>query len=192
MASLLELRKEAEKLGIENYAQYSKSELQALVEKAKETNSEVEEISAEEATDVIEVAAEEVSAEEAEEVEEKEEAGEVEEISAEEATSLDKEQKQKKSKTKKEPKEKKEPKVKKEKKVKEPKEKKPKMVYVYKYTPKGDKPEKMGEKTSIIYDELLNSNESCYKIAKKLETYFSFVDKVAQTYFNVEKNQVEG
>ena len=36
MASLLELRKEAEKLGIENYAQYSKSELQALVEKAKE------------------------------------------------------------------------------------------------------------------------------------------------------------
>lgn len=183
MASLLELRKEAEKLGIENYAQYSKVELQKKVDEKKNSASEAEEVP----DTVVEVAAEEVDPTEVEEVTQKEQSDEVEEISAEEAEKLNADQTEKPKRGRKSSKEKKEKEVREK---KEPKEKKPKMVFQYKYTPKKEKPEKIGEKTSLIYDELVKSNESCYSIAKKLGTYFSFVDKVVQTYFDMEKIQV--
>lgn len=186
MASLLELRKEAEKLGIEDYAQYSKVELQKKVDEKKNSVPQTEEIP----DSVVEVAAEEVDPTDAEEVVQKEQSDEVEEISAEEAEKLNADQTEKPKrgrKSSKTPKEKKEKKVREK---KEPKEKKPKMIFQYKYTPKKEKPEKIGEKTSLIYDELVKSNESCYSIAKKLGTYFSFVDKVVQTYFDMEKIQV--
>ena len=172
MASLLELRKEAEKLGIEDYAQYSKVELQKKVDEKKNSASEAEEVP----DTVVEVAAEEVDPTEVEEVTQKEQSDEVEEISAEEAEKLNADQTEKPKRGRKS--------------SKTPKEKKPKMVFQYKYTPKKEKPEKIGEKTSLIYDELVKSNESCYSIAKKLGTYFSFVDKVVQTYFDMEKIQV--
>ena len=183
MASLLELRKEAEKLGIENYAQYSKVELQKKVDEKKNSASEAEEVP----DTVVEVAAEEVDPTEVEEVTQKEQSDEVEEISAEEAEKLNADQTEKPKRGRKSSKEKKEKEVREK---SAPKEKKPKMVFQYKYTPKKEKPEKIGEKTSLIYDELVKSNESCYSIAKKLGTYFSFVDKVVQTYFDMEKIQV--
>ena len=76
MKSLLELRKEAQTLGIENFAKYSKEELAAVIEQKKAG------ITVAQDPELI------VSEEEAQDLAEKEAAGEVETISAEDAGEL--------------------------------------------------------------------------------------------------------
>lgn len=193
MASLLELRRKAESLGIQDYGKYSKQELAEMIDKMESEKKEGE-------STVVEVAAEEVKEEEKAIVAEKEEAGEVEEISAEEAADL--KPTGEKKKTKKElaaekraekeaaKKAKEEEKAEREAKKAQKKEKQPRVKMIFTYKPKGEKPEKLGDKSNKAYDELLTSNESCYQVAKKVGTYFSVVDKVISKYFDVEQKEV--
>lgn len=193
MASLLELRRKAESLGIQDYGKYSKQELAEMIDKMESEKKEGE-------STVVEVAAEEAKEEEKAIVAEKEEAGEVEEISAEEAADL--KPTGEKKKTKKElaaekraekeaaKKAKEEEKAEREAKKAQKKEKQPRVKTIFTYKPKGEKPEKLGDKSSKAYDELLTSNESCYQVAKKVGTYFSVVDKVISKYFDVEQKEV--
>lgn len=190
MASLLELRRKAESLGIQDYGKYSKQELAEMIDKMESEKKEGE-------STVVEVAAEEAKEEEKAIVAEKEEAGEVEEISAEEAADL--KPTGEKKKTKKElaaekraekEEEKAKKKAEREAKKAQKKEKQPRVKTIFTYKPKGEKPEKLGDKSSKAYDELLTSNESCYQVAKKVGTYFSVVDKVISKYFDVEQKEV--
>lgn len=197
METLLELRKKAQKLGIEDYASYSKEDLCKKIAEM-EQNSEATTEAQEEADEKA--------------VKEKIEKGEVQEISAKEAEKLEKDQKLKKSrgaKAKKaeteeteeeSPKEEtKEPsKAEKaamkaaEKRKKEAKKAKKtkKVSYIYTYTARSKKPKDLGPTSSKVYDELIQSNESVYKIAKKMGTYFSIVDRIASKYFDVTKQEV--
>lgn len=190
MASLLELRRKAESLGIQDYGKFSKQELAEMIDKMESEKKEGE-------STVVEVAAEEAKEEEKAIVAEKEEAGEVEEISAEEAADL--KPTGEKKKTKKElvaekrvekEEEKAKKKAEREAKKAQKKEKQPRVKMIFTYKPKGEKPEKLGDKSSRAYDELLKSNESCYQVAKKVGTYFSVVDKVISKYFDVEQKEV--
>lgn len=190
MASLLELRRKAESLGIQDYGKFSKQELAEMIDKMESEKNGGE-------STVVEVAAEEAAEEEKAIVAEKEEAGEVEEISAEEAADL--KPTGEKKKTKKElaaekraekEEEKAKKKVEREAKKAQKKEKQPRVKMIFTYKPKGEKPEKLGDKSSRAYDELLKSNESCYQVAKKVGTYFSVVDKVISKYFDVEQKEV--
>ena len=142
MASLLELRRKAESLGIQDYGKYSKQELAEMIDKMESEKKEGE-------STVVEVAAEEAKEEE----------------------------KAKK-------------KAEREAKKAQKKEKQPRVKMIFTYKPKGEKPEKLGDKSSRAYDELLKSNESCYQVAKKVGTYFSVVDKVISKYFDVEQKEV--
>ena len=142
MASLLELRRKAESLGIQDYGKYSKQELAEMIDKMESEKKEGE-------STVVEVAAEEAKEEE----------------------------KAKK-------------KAEREAKKAQKKEKQPRVKTIFTYKPKGEKPEKLGDKSSKAYDELLTSNESCYQVAKKVGTYFSVVDKVISKYFDVEQKEV--
>ena len=187
MASLLELRRKAESLGIQDYGKYSKQELAEMIDKMESEKKEGE-------STVVEVAAEEA----------KEEAGEVEEISAEEAADLKPTGEKKKTKKelaaekraekeaakKAKEEEKAKKKAEREAKKAQKKEKQPRVKTIFTYKPKGEKPEKLGDKSSKAYDELLTSNESCYQVAKKVGTYFSVVDKVISKYFDVEQKEV--
>ena len=190
MASLLELRRKAESLGIQDYGKYSKQELAEMIDKMESEKKEGE-------STVVEVAAEEAKEEEKAIVAEKEEAGEVEEISAEEAADLKPTGEKKKTKKelaaeKRAEKEaaKKAKEEEKAKKKAQKKKKQPRVKMIFTYKPKGEKPEKLGDKSSRAYDELLKSNESCYQVAKKVGTYFSVVDKVISKYFDVEQKEV--
>lgn len=182
METLFTLRKKAQALGIEDYAQYSKEELKAKI-------AEVESGVIQDKSDPTEEA----------EVAKKVEKKEVEEISAETAAELDKNQsnlKQAKKKAAKKVEKKevpaKEKPVKKEVK-KEPKEKKisskRSSKTIYKYTLKSEeKPEIKGDMTSKIYDKIMEGEGlSPYAISKELGTYFSVVDRVIKKYFDVEK-----
>lgn len=52
--------------------------------------------------------------------------------------------------------------------------------------PKGEKPEKMSDISSKIYDELLkNDGRSFYQISKELSTYYTVVKHVCDKYFDV-------
>lgn len=194
METLLELRKKAQKLGIEDYASYSKEDLRKKIAEM-EQNSEATTEAQEEADEKA--------------VKEKIEKGEVQEISAKEAEKLEKDQKLKKSRgakakkaeTEEEPpkEETKEPsKAEKaamkaaEKRKKEAKKAKKtkKVSYIYTYTARSKKPKDLGPTSSKVYDELIQSNESVYKIAKKMGTYFSIVDRIASKYFDVTKQEV--
>lgn len=196
MASLLELRRKAESLGIQDYGKLSKQELAEMIDKMESEKNGGE-------STVVEVAAEEAAAEEKAIVAEKEEAGEVEEISAEEAADLKPTGEKKKTRkelaaekraekeaAKKAAEEKAKKKAEREAKKAQKKEKQPRVKMIFTYKPKGEKPEKLGDKSSRAYDELLKSNESCYQVAKKVGTYFSVVDKVISKYFDVEQKEV--
>lgn len=197
MASLLELRRKAESLGIQDYGKFSKQELAEMIDKMESEKKEGE-------STVVEVAAEEAKEEEKAIVAEKEEAGEVEEISAEEAVDLKPTGEKKKTKKelaaekraekeaakKAKEEEKAKKKAEREAKKAQKKEKQPRVKTIFTYKPKGEKPEKLGDKSSKAYDELLTSNESCYQVAKKVGTYFSVVDKVISKYFDVEQKEV--
>lgn len=222
MASLLELRKKAEALGLKDYGKYSKQELADLVAKAEQGPT------------VVEVATEEAPLEEKELVEAKEAAGEVNEISAETAKAEKIRKVKEKAAAAKEKMAKKEASIeeaakevasegseaelkkvakeiredvpdgealaaeeaakaeKKEKRKAAAKEKRRKKTKtIYKYTPKEkEKPTSLGDKSSLAYDELLVSDESPYQISKKIDTYYSVVDKVIVKYFDVEKQEV--
>lgn len=192
METLFTLRKKAQALGIEDYAQYSKEELKAKI-------AEVESGVTQDKSDPIEEA----------EVAKKVEKKEVEEISAETAAELDKDQSnltqaKKKAAKKAETKEEAEAEVEKkkapakEKPVKKEVEKEPKTkrepskkrsMITYKYTPKSDeKPEIKGDMTSKIYEKIMEGEGlPPYTISKELGTYFSVVDRVIKKYFDVEK-----
>lgn len=190
METLFTLRKKAQALGIEDYAQYSKEELKAKI-------AEVESGVTQDKSDPTEEA----------EVAKKVEKKEVEEISAETAAELDKDQsnlKQAKKKAAKKVETKEEAEVEKkkapakEKPVKKEVEKEPKTkrepskkrsMTAYKYTPKSDeKPEIKGDMTSKIYEKIMEGEGlSPYAISKELGTYFSVVDRVIKKYFDVEK-----
>ena len=169
--SLLVLRKKANELGIPNYAKYSKEELAKLIEQKEagiSTYTDPEMIASDE-----DVAAEEqMVAEHAATVEE----------DAEEPRPED--EKKRKEAKKKEPKEK-APKAKKEPKEKAPKApREPKVKLNVK--PKGEKPEKMSDISSKIYDELLkNDGRSFYQISKELSTYYTVVKHVCEKFFDV-------
>lgn len=173
--SLLLLRKEANELGIQNYAKYSRDELEKLIEQKKAGITTV--------TDEAMIASDEDVANEQQMVEEHAK------TVAEDAEDPDLEVAKKEKAAAKEAK-KAEKAAKKEKATKEPKEKKsraPKVVLNVK--PKGEKPEGLSEISSKIYDELLkNDGRSFYQIAKACSTYYTVVKHVCDKHFEaVEK-----
>lgn len=168
--SLLVLRKKANELGIPNYAKYSKEELAKLIEQKEagiSTYTDPEMIASDE-----DVAAEEQMV--------AEHAATVEEDAEEPRPEDEKERKEaKKEEKKKTPKAKKEPKEKAPKAPREPKVK-------LNVKPKGEKPEKMSDISSKIYDELLkNDGRSFYQISKELSTYYTVVKHVCEKFFDV-------
>lgn len=171
--SLLVLRKKANELGIPNYAKYSKEELAKLIEQKEagiSTYTDPEMIASDE-----DVAAEEqMVAEHAATVEE-----DAEEPRPEDEKKRKEAKKEEKKNAKKAPKAKKEPK---EKAPKAPRESKVKLNV----KPKGEKPEKMSDISSKIYDELLkNDGRSFYQISKELSTYYTVVKHVCEKFFDV-------
>lgn len=171
--SLLVLRKKANELGIPNYAKYSKEELAKLIEQKEagiSTYTDPEMIASDE-----DVAAEEqMVAEHAATVEE-----DAEEPRPEDEKKRKEAKKEEKKVAKKAPKAKKEPKEKAPKAPREPKVK-------LNVKPKGEKPEKMSDISSKIYDELLkNDGRSFYQISKELSTYYTVVKHVCEKFFDV-------
>lgn len=171
--SLLVLRKKANELGIPNYAKYSKEELAKLIEQKEagiSTYTDPEMIASDE-----DVAAEEqMVAEHAATVEE-----DAEEPRPEDEKKRKEAKKEEKKNAKKAPKAKKEPKEKAPKAPREPKVK-------LNVKPKGEKPEKMSDISSKIYDELLkNDGRSFYQISKELSTYYTVVKYVCEKFFDV-------
>lgn len=171
--SLLVLRKKANELGIPNYAKYSKEELAKLIEQKEagiSTYTDPEMIVSDE-----DVAAEEqMVAEHAATVEE-----DAEEPRPEDEKKRKEAKKEEKKNAKKAPKAKKEPKEKAPKAPREPKVK-------LNVKPKGEKPEKMSDISSKIYDELLkNDGRSFYQISKELSTYYTVVKHVCEKFFDV-------
>lgn len=171
--SLLVLRKKANELGIPNYAKYSKEELAKLIEQKEagiSTYTDPEMIASDE-----DVAAEEqMVAEHAATVEE-----DAEEPRPEDEKKRKEAKKEEKKNAKKAPKAKKEPKEKVPKAPREPKVK-------LNVKPKGEKPEKMSDISSKIYDELLkNDGRSFYQISKELSTYYTVVKHVCEKFFDV-------
>lgn len=171
--SLLVLRKKANELGIPNYAKYSKEELAKLIEQKEagiSTYTDPEMIASDE-----DVAAEEqMVAEHAATVEE-----DAEEPRPEDEKKRKEAKKEEKKNAKKAPKVKKEPKEKAPKAPREPKVK-------LNIKPKGEKPEKMSDISSKIYDELLkNDGRSFYQISKELSTYYTVVKHVCEKFFDV-------
>lgn len=171
--SLLVLRKKANELGIPNYAKYSKEELAKLIEQKEagiSTYTDPEMIASDE-----DVAAEEqMVAEHAATVEE-----DAEEPRPEDEKKCKEAKKEEKKNAKKAPKVKKEPKEKAPKAPREPKVK-------LNVKPKGEKPEKMSDISSKIYDELLkNDGRSFYQISKELSTYYTVVKHVCEKFFDV-------
>lgn len=171
--SLLVLRKKANELGIPNYAKYSKEELAKLIEQKEagiSTYTDPEMIASDE-----DVAAEEqMVAEHAATVEE-----DAEEPRPEDEKKRKEAKKEEKKNAKKAPKAKKEPKEKTPKAPREPKVK-------LNVKPKGEKPEKMSDISSKIYDELLkNDGRSFYQISKELSTYYTVVKHVCEKFFDV-------
>lgn len=171
--SLLVLRKKANELGIPNYAKYSKEELAKLIEQKEagiSTYTDPEMIASDE-----DVAAEEqMVAEHAAAVEE-----DAEEPRPEDEKKRKEAKKEEKKNAKKAPKAKKEPKEKAPKAPREPKVK-------LNVKPKGEKPEKMSDISSKIYDELLkNDGRSFYQISKELSTYYTVVKHVCEKFFDV-------
>ena len=171
--SLLVLRKKANELGIPNYAKYSKEELAKLIEQKEagiSTYTDPEMIASDE-----DVAAEEqMVAEHAATVEE-----DAEEPRPEDEKKRKEAKKEEKKNAKKAPKVKKEPKEKAPKVPREPKVK-------LNVKPKGEKPEKMSDISSKIYDELLkNDGRSFYQISKELSTYYTVVKHVCEKFFDV-------
>lgn len=160
--SLLVLRKKANELGIPNYAKYSKEELAKLIEQKEagiSTYTDPEMIASDE-----DVAAEEqMVAEHAATVEE-----DAEEPRPEDEKKRKETKKEEKKNAKKAPKAPREPKVK------------------LNVKPKGEKPEKMSDISSKIYDELLkNDGRSFYQISKELSTYYTVVKHVCEKFFDV-------
>lgn len=173
--SLLLLRKEANELGIQNYAKYSRDELEKLIEQKKAGITTV--------TDEAMIASDEDVANEQQMVEEHAK------TVAEGAEDPDPEVAKKEKAAAKEAK-KVEKAAKKEKAAKEPKEKKPRAPkVVLNVKPKGEKPEGLSEISSKIYDELLkNDGRSFYQIAKACSTYYTVVKHVCDKHFEaVEK-----
>jgi hypothetical protein len=171
--SLLVLRKKANELGIPNYAKYSKEELAKLIEQKEagiSTYTDPEMIASDE-----DIAAEEqMVAEHAATVEE-----DAEEPRPEDEKKRKEAKKEEKKVAKKAPKAKKEPKEKAPKAPREPKVK-------LNVKPKGEKPEKMSDISSKIYDELLkNDGRSFYQISKELSTYYTVVKHVCEKFFDV-------
>lgn len=171
--SLLVLRKKANELGIPNYAKYSKEELAKLIEQKEagiSTYTDPEMIASDE-----DVAAEEqMVAEHAATVED-----DAEEPRPEDEKKRKEAKKEEKKNAKKAPKVKKEPKEKAPKAPREPKVK-------LNVKPKGEKPEKMRDISSKIYDELLkNDGRSFYQISKELSTYYTVVKHVCEKFFDV-------
>ena len=171
--SLLVLRKKVNELGIPNYAKYSKEELAKLIEQKEagiSTYTDPEMIASDE-----DVAAEEqMVAEHAATVEE-----DAEEPRPEDEKKRKEAKKEEKKNAKKAPKAKKEPKEKAPKAPREPKVK-------LNVKPKGEKPEKMSDISSKIYDELLkNDGRSFYQISKELSTYYTVVKHVCEKFFDV-------
>jgi FtsZ-interacting cell division protein ZipA len=173
--SLLLLRKEANELGIQNYAKYSRDELEKLIEQKKAGITTV--------TDEAMIASDEDVANEQQMVEEHAK------TVAEGAEDPDPEVAKKEKAAAKEAK-KAEKAAKKERAAKEPKEKKPRAPkVVLNVKPKGEKPEGLSEISSKIYDELLkNDGRSFYQIAKACSTYYTVVKHVCDKHFEaVEK-----
>ena len=160
--SLLVLRKKANELGIPNYAKYSKEELAKLIEQKEagiSTYTDPEMIASDE--DVT--AEEQMVAEHAATVEE-----DAEEPRPEDEKKRKEAKKEEKKNAKKAPKAPREPKVK------------------LNVKPKGEKPEKMSDISSKIYDELLkNDGRSFYQISKELSTYYTVVKHVCEKFFDV-------
>lgn len=160
--SLLVLRKKANELGIPNYAKYSKEELAMLIEQKEagiSTYTDPEMIASDE-----DVAAEEqMVAEHAATVKD-----DAEEPRPEDEKKRKEAKKEEKKNAKKAPKAPREPKVK------------------LNVKPKGEKPEKMSDISSKIYDELLkNDGRSFYQISKELSTYYTVVKHVCEKFFDV-------
>lgn len=170
--SLLLLRKEANELGIQNYAKYSRDELEKLIEQKKAGITTV--------TDEAMIASDEDVANEQQMVEEHAK------TVAEDAEDPDPEVAKKEKAAAKEAK-KAEKAAKKERAAKEPKEKKPRAPkVVLNVKPKGEKPEGLSEISSKIYDELLkNDGRSFYQIAKACSTYYTVVKHVCDKHFEV-------
>lgn len=160
--SLLVLRKKANELGIPNYAKYSKEELAKLIEQKEagiSTYTDPEMI----ASDKDVAAEEQMVAEHAATVEE-----DAEEPRPEDEKKRKEAKKEEKKNAKKAPKAPREPKVK------------------LNVKPKGEKPEKMSDISSKIYDELLkNDGRSFYQISKELSTYYTVVKHVCEKFFDV-------
>ena len=167
--SLLTLRKEANELGIQNYAKYSREELELLIEQKKAGITTV--------TDEAMIASDEDLKNEAQMI--AEHAATVEEDAEDPDPEVAKKEKAAAKEVKKA--------AKKEKVAKEPKEKKPRAPKaVLNVKPKGEKPEGLSEVSSKIYDELLkNDGRSFYQISKSCSTYYTVVKHVCEKNFEI-------
>lgn len=167
--SLLTLRKEANELGIQNYAKYSREELELLIEQKKAGITTV--------TDEAMITSDEDLKNEAQMV--AEHAATVEEDAEDPDPEVAKKEKAAAKEAKKA--------AKKEKATKEPKEKKPRAPKaILNVKPKGEKPEGLSEVSSKIYDELLkNDGRSFYQISKSCSTYYTVVKHVCEKYFEI-------
>ena len=190
--SLLLLRKEANELGIQNYAKYSRDELEKLIEQKKAgitTVTDEEMIASDEDVANEQQMVEEHAKTVAEDAEDPDpEVAKKEKAAAKEAKKAEKAAKKEKAAAKEAKKAEKA--AKKEKAAKEPKEKKPRAPkVVLNVKPKGEKPEGLSEISSKIYDELLkNDGRSFYQIAKACSTYYTVVKHVCDKHFEaVEK-----
>lgn len=193
--SLLELRKEAQALGIENYAKYSKAELIEIVA-AKKAGVTV-------AQDDSMIASEE----EAQDIEKMEAAGEVENITAEEAEELtpagkkkltpeeklaERKAKKEAEKAAKEAEKAEKKRLKEEVKAAKKAEKKAAKpgrapVVTVKLIPNGEKPTFKAETSSKIYDELLKNDGRSYgTIARDLGSHYNMVRRIAEMNFHPE------
>lgn len=205
MKSLLELRKEAQALGIENYAKYSKDELAEIVEAKKAGSTVVQD------PETIMTTQDEV------ELADKAEADGVEEITAEEAEELTPEGKKKltpeaklaarkaakaEEKAKKEAEkaakkaakaaEKEALKAERAKSKAEKKAGKKPATVATNFKPKGEKPAFKAETSSAIYDELLKNDGRSYgAIARAVGSHYNMVRRIAETYFDA-LHAVEG
>lgn len=187
MKSLLELRKEAQTLGIKNYAKYTKDELAEIVEAKKAGVTVAQD------PETIMTAQDEV------ELADKAEADGVEEITAQEAEELTPEGKKKlkpeeklaarkaakaEEKAKKEA-EKEALKAERMKAKAEKRESKKPATVATNFKPKGEKPAFKATTSSTIYDELLKNDGRSYgAIAREVGSHYNMVRRIAETYFD--------
>lgn len=203
MKSLLELRKEAQTLGIENYAKYTKDELAEIIEAKKAGVTVTQEpetiMTAQdevELTDKVEAdGVEEITASEAEELtpEGKKKLKPEEKLAARKAKEAEKKAaKEAEKAAKKQAKEDAKAARKAEKAAARVAKKPLKATVKINFTPKqAEKPVFKAATSSAIYDELLKNDGRSYgAIAREIGSHYNMVRRIAEIYFDIAEEKL--